>query len=325
MKGLAMVMAGGAGTRMARSGGRVPKPLTPVAGATLLERNIRQLARHGFDTVIVVVSAEASDIGLHVRRDLVPAAAAAGCSVEIAVEDKPLGNFGAVRMLKDRMNDSADAALVVYADNVTALDLNAIGAFHKASGAAMTIATHRQNFTMPFGEVTLGGARVLSYREKPEVGFTVCSAVSVVDKRVIDAILDGEPMGLSQTVQRLIARGQSVSAFAHEALWVDVNDLEAVARAEAIVRSRPDLFERWSADGLALSGTVQLEDCVPFAPAVLDIFDASKRRLARWRVEPGKPEPGRAPDRAPDWVVARARAFAGADPVRDGLLAPLGV
>jgi NDP-sugar pyrophosphorylase family protein len=321
MNGLAMVMAGGAGTRMARAGGRVPKPLIPVAGATLLERNIRQLARHGFDTVIVVISAAASEIGVHVRRDLVAAAAAAGCHVEIAVEDKPLGNFGAVRMLNDRMNDGRDAALVVYADNVTALDLNAIRDFHKGSGAAMTIATHRQSFTMPFGEVTLDGSRVLSYREKPQVDFSVCSAISVVDKRVIDAILDGEPMGLSQTVQRLIARGLPVSAFAHEAPWVDVNDLDAVARAEDMVRTWPELFERWSADDLPLSGTVLLEDGGPFAPAVLDIFDASKRCLARWRVEPGKPETGR----TPDWVIARARAFAGADPVRGGSLAALGV
>src|ERR1700748_2062486 len=95
MSGLAMVMAGGSGTRMARAGGRVVKPLIQVAGATLLERNIRQLARHGFDSVIVVISATASDIAVHVRRELVPAAAAAGCSVEIALEDKPLGNFGA--------------------------------------------------------------------------------------------------------------------------------------------------------------------------------------------------------------------------------------
>jgi NDP-sugar pyrophosphorylase family protein len=313
-----MVMAGGAGMRMARAGGRVPKPLTPVAGATLLERNIRQLAHHGFDRVIVVVSATASDIALHVRRDLVPAAAAAGCSVEIAVEDKPLGNFGAVRMLKDHLNDQTEA-LIVYADNVTALDLNAIRDFHQSRSAAMTIATHRQSFTMPFGEVTLDGARVLSYREKPEVGFSVCSAVSVVDRRVSEAILDGEAIGLSQTVQRLIARGLPVSAFAHEALWIDVNDLEAVTRAEDMVRSRPDLFERWSRDELALSGTVHLENGVPFTPAVLDIFDTGKRRLMRWRLEGGKSETGG----APDWVIVRARAFAGADPAREESLATL--
>ena len=40
----ALVMAGGAGTRMGASGITTPKPLVPVLGLPLIERNLMQLA-----------------------------------------------------------------------------------------------------------------------------------------------------------------------------------------------------------------------------------------------------------------------------------------
>jgi NDP-sugar pyrophosphorylase family protein len=293
------------GTRMAQSGGRMAKPLMRVAGATLLERNIRQLVRHGFDAIVVVVARAARDVADHVRNDLMEPAAALGCRIEVVAENQPLGNFGAVRMLRGR----GGPAVIVYADNVTALDLRAIRKFHVRSRAAMTIATHRQHFTMPFGEVTLDASRVLAYREKPRIDFCVCSAVCVVGEQAAAMIADGEALGLSQMVQRLIARGMAVHAFAHDDPWLDVNDLDAVGRAAALVRAYPERFERWTDDDLPIAGTVRIAHGDPsFMPAAIDLFDRDRQGFTRWRLEHGKPRPNAAPDR----VIAYARAFAGA-------------
>src|SRR5436305_1018093 len=48
-------MAGGRGERMRASGVAVPKPLVLVRGTPLVEHNLLQLLRHGFDDVVVSV------------------------------------------------------------------------------------------------------------------------------------------------------------------------------------------------------------------------------------------------------------------------------
>ena len=55
MSTLALVMAGGTGERMLASGSRVPKPLVPVLGVPLLERNLWALIRHGIRQIAVLV------------------------------------------------------------------------------------------------------------------------------------------------------------------------------------------------------------------------------------------------------------------------------
>ncbi len=50
-----LVVAGGAGERMSRSGSTVPKPLVKIRGVTLLERNVFTLLRAGITDIHVAV------------------------------------------------------------------------------------------------------------------------------------------------------------------------------------------------------------------------------------------------------------------------------
>jgi len=235
-----MIMAGGDGLRMSRSGGHEPKVLMPVAGVPLLMRALWQLVRHDFDAVTVVVPAAADAVKAFARTSLMDEAHALGCTLRVREEAEPLGNFGAVQWLAE----GSGAAAVVFADNITALDLRDIAAAHQQSDAAMTIATHRQPFVMPFGEVRTANDRVTGYVEKPETMFTVCSAIAIVGPASIRAIAPGERLGISDLVNRLVARGDVVLAYPHDAPWIDVNDLGQLERAEAMIAEHPKLFAR---------------------------------------------------------------------------------
>lgn len=234
----AMIMAGGSGARMRDSGIDTPKALVPVGGVPLLEWNTRQLLRFGFREIAVVVPAGSSDLAEFAQRTLAPLVGGLGGAFKLIKEGTPLGNMGAVQLTPD----PSRPLLVVYADNLTALDLGAISERHSASDAAMTIATHRQPFTMPFGDLQLNGSQVLAYVEKPTIHFTVCSAISVLSPTAIAAVVQGEALGISQLVNRLISRDMAVESFPHDALWIDINDSVQVARAEAMIASAPEQF-----------------------------------------------------------------------------------
>jgi NDP-sugar pyrophosphorylase family protein len=89
---VALIMAGGRGERMRLSGIDVPKPLVPVLGVPLLERNVRHLLQHGLDDIVVSVAADNAEVRAFVE----------SLPVEALVEATPMGNIGCAAGLRGR-------------------------------------------------------------------------------------------------------------------------------------------------------------------------------------------------------------------------------
>jgi NDP-sugar pyrophosphorylase family protein len=123
---------------MTRSGIVVPKPLVSVGGVPLLERNVQQLVQAGFQRIAVSVAADQGQVRSFVTDRLKLLAPVLGIEVEELVETAPLGNVGAAGLLAG----GVDALLVVYADNLTTLNLERIYGDHRAHHADLTLAVH---------------------------------------------------------------------------------------------------------------------------------------------------------------------------------------
>jgi hypothetical protein len=159
-------------------------------------------------------------------------------------ESRPLGNIGCAVSVRD----VADVVLVVFADNLTTLDLGALLDRHSSSSAAMTLAVHDEPIRLPYGELTVAGDEVVAYVEKPERRTRICSAVAALGPRALALLPDDRPTGLVDLFGALRTRGDKITAFLHDAPWMDVNDLAAVGRAEAFVTANAGSFERWTVD-----------------------------------------------------------------------------
>jgi len=240
---LGVIMAGGTGERMSRSGEVVPKPMVPVLGVPLVERNLAALLRAGVLRVVVVVGAgPAADLvqAWATGRGAGLAAAAEG-SLSVLVEPQRMGNAGALALVSP--DDPGDAMLLVFADNLTSLDLGAVVERHGESGADLTLAVHTEAFRLPYGVVDRTDDRVTGYREKPSVPVEVGSGVAVVGPRAVAAMRATEPPhGVTDLVRAALDAGLDVRAMPHDAAWVDVNDASCRDRAEALVRADPAAF-----------------------------------------------------------------------------------
>jgi NDP-sugar pyrophosphorylase family protein len=239
-----LLMAGGRGERMRASGIETAKPLVSVRGATLLERNLFALLRAGLRQLVVSTPAEIPELARFVVERLMPTASSAGARLDLLEEREPLGNVGCAGLLRDRSDD----VLVVYADNLTSLDLASVLRRHTGERATLTLAAHAESFRLPYGEMTIADGRVLAYAEKPSRSIPVCSGVAVLAPRALEAIAPEGPTGLVDVATRLISAGESVVAFEHDAPWVDVNDAGQVERAEALVAANAEELELWLDD-----------------------------------------------------------------------------
>jgi dTDP-glucose pyrophosphorylase len=243
MRTTALIMAGGAGQRMRVSGGPRSKPLAPVRGVPLVERNLLALLGSGFRDVKVAVPLGHADLGRWLDERGEPLAAAVGARLERIEERRPLGSMGAAALLRG----ACETLLVVFADNLTSLDLRALVSRHEETGPALTIATHDQRFQLPYGVPRVDGDRVLAFEEKPATRLLVSSGLYVLGPTALAVLEAGETVGAPILLARLLARDPPapVLRFQHAAPWIDVNDAQALSRAEQLAAEQPSL-ECWA-------------------------------------------------------------------------------
>jgi NDP-sugar pyrophosphorylase family protein len=234
-----LIMAGGQGARARRSIGPIPKPLLRVRGVTLIDRNLTSLLRQGMRDIVVSVPASLPQIKQFVLSHERYLIESAGGTLEIIEEDSPRGNIGCAAELRGR----AETVLVIFADNLTTLDLRLFLDTHRREGASLTVATHLEAVQLPFGEIEAVHGRVVAYREKPSHLMLICSGIYALGERALAAIPPDEPMGVSGLAQTLLARGEVVTEYRHCAPWVDVNNADALKRAEDLLTEHEQAFE----------------------------------------------------------------------------------
>ena len=128
-------MAGGRGTRIAELFPNIPKPLIPVAGMPILEREIRSLCAQGFKDIILTVGYLADKIISYFGDG-----SKFGTKIDYFVEESPLGNAGALFRLREKIGD--EPFLLLNADAAFDVDFNRMVAFHQNHGGLVTLFTH---------------------------------------------------------------------------------------------------------------------------------------------------------------------------------------
>lgn len=127
-----IIMAGGFGTRISQMFPNIPKPLIPIDGIPVLEREVCSLASQGFRDIILTVSYLHEKIEEHFGDG-----SKWGVNIEYLVENTPLGNAGALFKLNLK-----EDFLLLNADAMFDVDFNRFVDFHKEHGGLVTLFTH---------------------------------------------------------------------------------------------------------------------------------------------------------------------------------------
>ena len=140
-----VIMAGGQGKRIQALFPGIPKPLIPIGGKPVLEREIISLREQGFTDIILTISHMANQIQSYFGDG-----SWLGVQIEYFVEEKPLGNAGALFKLRKKLDSDF---LLLNADAVFNVDFNRFIANHKLKGGLITIFTHPNSHPFDSGLV----------------------------------------------------------------------------------------------------------------------------------------------------------------------------
>jgi NDP-sugar pyrophosphorylase family protein len=125
---LAIIIAGGRGERMRRSGSEVPKALTPFNGQRLIAWLCRHLQQHGVDRLVVALGhrAEETAAGLGRLRSGLP-----GLQLDWVDTGLDSGNGG--RLLRLGAHRPQRTFIMCWCDAITDLDVGAMQSIRDAA------------------------------------------------------------------------------------------------------------------------------------------------------------------------------------------------
>lgn len=129
-----IIMAGGRGTRIAAVASDIPKPMIRIDGKPVLEHEIECLKAQGFSDLIITVG----HLG-QVIMDYFGDGSKFGVDIQYFVEESPLGNAGALFLLRNQLKEDF---LLLNADAVFDVDFQRMVDFHKRKGGWVTLFTH---------------------------------------------------------------------------------------------------------------------------------------------------------------------------------------
>ena len=226
---LAVVMAGGRGTRLGELTRDTPKPLMTVAGRSILEWIVLGLVGDGIREVYVSVNYLAEQIEEHLGDG-----SRLGVAVRYLREDpeRPLGTAGSLTLLREQRPDLEHPVLVMNGDLMVEFDAAALLEAHRRTGAVVTMATRTYQHEVPFGVVESTRGRVTGVSEKPTLSFDINAAVYAVEPRALAWLPAGRPSTMPGLVETCLERDERVTAWPIQSEWIDVGTPKDLARAK---------------------------------------------------------------------------------------------
>lgn len=234
----AVIMAGGKGTRLEKiTKGEIPKPMVPVAGKALLERQIITLKGMGVSHITMVVG--------HLKEVILSYFGTGerfGIRIDYIEEKEPLGTAGTFPYLRERIRE--EYFLLVFGDVLFDIDLKKMEHFFLETKAEALLFAHPNShpFDSDLLEVNEAG-KVLRFDSKHNTrddwyDNCVNAGIYILRRSVLCLVKDAKKTDLEKDVLSPMAeRGEAIYAYRSPEYVKDVGTVERIRQAEADIES----------------------------------------------------------------------------------------
>ncbi|NMA92956.1 MAG: NTP transferase domain-containing protein [Firmicutes bacterium] len=225
----AVIMAGGAGSRLRPLTCDRPKPMVPVMNRPLMEYSVELLKEHGVQEIKVTLQYQPEQIMEHFG-----AGQQFGVKFHYFIEERPLGTAGSVKNASERLDETF---IVISGDALTDFDLTRAVKYHRLKGAAATLVLTAVNNPLEYGVVLLDDqGRIQRFLEKPgwsEVfSDTVNTGIYILEPEVLDLIPPGKEVDFSKDLfPEMLERKMPLLGCVLDGFWCDIGDLREYCRA----------------------------------------------------------------------------------------------
>ncbi len=198
---VAVIMAGGKGTRIQEINSEIPKPMISVLGKPILQYQIEALARQGVKDVVLVIG----HLG-HVIKNYFSDGKNFGIRIKYIEESEPLGTAGALYLLKEEISDDF---LLLCGDLIFDIDIKKFYAAHKKYGGKVTLFTHPNSHPYDSGIIVADeNGKVTDWLHKEDKRHwyrnRVNAGLHFMSHRILDSFTELKKLDLDRDVLKLL-------------------------------------------------------------------------------------------------------------------------
>ncbi|MEL7128145.1 MAG: glucose-1-phosphate cytidylyltransferase [Pseudomonadota bacterium] len=234
-----VLLAGGFGTRISEETTIRPKPMVEIGGRPILWHIMRHYASHGLTEFVICCGYKSeyirnyflnyrnhlSDFTINLKTGQTDFHHTEAEDWSVTVVDTGLNTMTGGRIKAVREFLGGETFCLTYGDGVSDIDLSALIAHHKSSGAKATVTAVSQPGR--FGALSLDpeNGQVRGFREKAaKDGVVINGGFFVLEPSVMDLIDGPDTVWEREPLERLADAGE-LSAFRHTGFWQPMDTL----------------------------------------------------------------------------------------------------
>lgn len=220
---VAVIMAGGLGSRLGEITRDIPKPLLPVGGRPIISLIIEQLRRHGIETVYISLNYKAEKIKEHFKANPI-----AGVNINYLEEKEFLGTAGSLSLLPEH---PSEPLILMNGDILSPVNFGNLLEFHQTGGKPLTVCTREFSFQIPYGVLQMRGDELIDIEEKPEHSIFINAGIYVIDPALINHIKPGQHLDMPDMIKNAISSPGGVSCYPVSEFWLDIGNPHDYSKA----------------------------------------------------------------------------------------------
>lgn len=235
----AVILAGGLGTRISEETATRPKPMIEIGGHPILWHVMKGYAAHGIDEFVVCLGYKGASIKEYflnyyaynsdVTIDLATSDVCTHRTVtepwKVTLVDTGAETMTGGRLKRVRDYVAGETFCATYGDGVSNVDVRALVAHHRASGALATLTAVKPPGRFGALELDHHGGRVERFMEKPDGdGGWINGGFFVIEPEALDLIAGDETPWERAPLEGLAARGR-LAAYRHDGFWHPLDTL----------------------------------------------------------------------------------------------------
>ena len=219
------VMAGGFGTRLNPLTVECPKPMLKVGGKPMLESMIERFTAQGFSEFYISVHYKAESITSYFGDG-----SYWGVSINYIHESTPLGTAGALSLMPEDARKLP--VIVINGDVLSQINMHALLDYHHSNPAHATMCIRELRYDVPYGVIESSMGRVHSITEKPCYKYHINAGIYVLERCLLDNLVEGEPIDMPELFETQIAAGNVINVYPITEYWLDIGRKQDFDRAQ---------------------------------------------------------------------------------------------
>ena len=252
-----IILAGGAGTRLAEETESKPKPMVEIGEQPMLWHITKHFAHYGFKEFVIALGYK----GEVIKRFFLDYQSLSGSmTVDLSRGDVarhglecegwivhlidtggPTNTGGRVKRLEQWLR--GETFILTYGDGLCDIDYHELLRFHRAHGLIATVTAVRP--PSRFGGLIFDGDLVTEFVEKPQVGEGWINGGFMVLEPGIFDYLDGDEDSLEAGALERLAQDRQLAAFRHDSFWQCMDTLRDKRYLEALWRENRAPWKIW--------------------------------------------------------------------------------